>query len=67
VFIIDKENANALYGMTPEQIVPDNEYGRCRKSGLILYDENASKSIGLIFAWIEKRAIHIQDICPNKS
>ncbi|VAV84952.1 Acriflavin resistance protein [hydrothermal vent metagenome] len=60
-FIIDKEKA-MLYGVTPQQIVYTMNMALSNTAITNLYDENASRQVGLILALDEKEKSSISDI-----
>ncbi|ASO04743.1 efflux RND transporter permease subunit [Arenibacter algicola] len=64
-FIIDKEKA-MLYGVAPAQIAHTMNMALSERAVTNLYDENASKQIGLILALDEKEKSTIQDIAQLK-
>lgn len=64
-FIIDKEKA-MLYGITPQQIVYTMNMALSERAITSLYDENASKRVGLILTLDEKEKSTISDISQLK-
>ncbi|MCK5815920.1 MAG: efflux RND transporter permease subunit [Flavobacteriaceae bacterium] len=64
-FIIDKEKA-ILYGVTPQQIAQTMNMALSERSITNLYDENASKRVGLILALDEKEKSTLNDITQLK-
>jgi multidrug efflux pump subunit AcrB len=60
-FIINKEKA-MLYGVTPQQIVYTMNMALSNTAITNLYDENASRQVGLILALDEKEKSSISDI-----
>jgi multidrug efflux pump subunit AcrB len=60
-FVIDKEKA-MLYGVTPQQIVYTMNMALSNNPITNLYDENASRQVGLILALDEKEKSTISDI-----
>jgi multidrug efflux pump subunit AcrB len=60
-FIIDKEKA-MLYGVTPQQIVYTMNMALSNNPITNLYDENASRQVGIILALDEKEKSTISDI-----
>ncbi len=64
-FVIDKEKA-ILYGISPQQIVYTMNMALSERAITNLYDENASKQVGLILALDEKEKSTINDISQLK-
>ena len=64
-FVIDKEKA-MLYGVVPQQIAYTMNMALSNKSITNLYDEHASKQVGLILALDEKEKSTITDIAQLK-
>jgi len=64
-FVVDKEKA-ILYGISPQQIVYTMNMALSERAITNLYDENASKRVGLILALDEKEKSSINDISQLK-
>ncbi|MFK5880003.1 MAG: efflux RND transporter permease subunit [Flavobacteriaceae bacterium] len=64
-FVIDKEKS-MLYGITPQQIVYTMNMALSDRAITSLYDENASKRVGLILSLDEKEKSTISDISQLK-
>ncbi len=64
-FIIDKEKA-ILYGVTPQQIAHTMNMALSERAVTNLYDENATKQVGLILALDETEKSSIADISQLK-
>jgi len=64
-FVIDKEKA-ILYGISPQQIVYTMNMALSERAITNLYDENASKQVGLILALDEQEKSTISDISQLK-
>ncbi len=64
-FVVDKEKA-ILYGISPQQIVYTMNMALSERAITNLYDENASKQVGLILALDEQEKSTINDISQIK-
>ncbi len=64
-FVIDKEKA-MLYGVTPQQIVYTMNMALSNRPITNLFDENASRQVGLLLALDEKEKSTISDISQLK-
>jgi len=64
-FIIDKEKA-MLYGVAPQQIANTMNMALSERAVTNLYDEDASKQVGLLLALDEKEKSTISDIAQLK-
>ncbi|NND79672.1 MAG: efflux RND transporter permease subunit, partial [Maribacter sp.] len=64
-FVIDKEKA-MLYGVVPQQISQTMNMALSERAVTTLYDEDATKQVGLILALDEKEKSNINDISQLK-